>query len=420
LLTVFYQPLLRKSNMQPTALTVKQLNLYVRSLIEGDVRLSNVFVQGEISNFKNHYSSGHLYFSLKDNDAAIRCVMFRSYAGGVKFRIEDGIQVILRGKVSLYEKDGQYQFYAEEIYPCGAGDIALRFEQTKARLEKEGMFEAENKRPLPKFPKRIAVITSETGAAVQDILNIISRRWPLSQIIMCPVAVQGENAVPQMIDALERVYNISDIDVIIIGRGGGSAEDLWAFNDESLARKIYESPVPVISAVGHETDFTICDFVADLRAPTPSAAAELAVPDCKEIFISLDKYMSILKSSLSSKYNLSKAKLERCANSSYFKNPFEFLVNRRYLELDRNSEKLVSAVKNSVAKNKIRFSENVARLENLSPLKILSRGYASASKNGKTLKSIKDVSAGEDITLRLVDGTLECNVTNVFKGEENV
>lgn len=406
--------------MQPTALTVKQLNLYVRSLIEGDVRLSNVFVQGEISNFKNHYSSGHLYFSLKDNDAAIRCVMFRSYAGGVKFRIEDGIQVILRGKVSLYEKDGQYQFYAEEIYPCGAGDIALRFEQTKTKLEKEGMFEAENKRPLPKFPKRIAVITSQTGAAVQDILNIISRRWPLSQIIMCPVAVQGENAVPQMLDALERVYNLSDIDVIIIGRGGGSAEDLWAFNDESLARKIYESPVPVISAVGHETDFTICDFVADLRAPTPSAAAELAVPDCKEIFINLDKYMSILKSSLSSKYNLSKAKLERCANSSYFKNPFEFLVNRRYLELDRNAEKLESAVKNSVAKNKIRFSENVARLENLSPLKILSRGYASASKNGKTLKSIKDVSAGEDITLRLVDGTLECNVTNVFKGEENV
>ncbi len=406
--------------MQPTALTVKQLNLYVRSLIEGDVRLSNVLVQGEISNFKNHYSSGHLYFSLKDNDAAIRCVMFRSYAAGVKFRIEDGIQVILRGKVSLYEKDGQYQFYAEEIYPRGAGDIALQFEQTKARLEKEGMFDAENKRPLPKFPKRIAVITSETGAAVQDILNVLSRRWPLSQIIMCPVAVQGENAVPQMLDALERVYNISDIDVIIIGRGGGSAEDLWAFNDELLARKIYESPVPVISAVGHETDFTICDFVADLRAPTPSAAAELAVPDCKEILLNLDNYTSFLKNSLSSKYNLSKAKLERCANSAYFKNPFEFLVNRRYLELDRNSEKLESAVKDSVTKNKIRFSENVARLENLSPLKILSRGYASASKNGKTLKSIKDVSAGEDITLRLIDGTLECNVTNVFKGEKNV
>jgi len=405
--------------MQINALTVKQLNLYVRSLIEGDVRLSNVLVQGEISNFKNHYSSGHLYFSLKDNDAAIRCVMFRSYASGVKFNIEDGMQVILRGKVSLYERDGQYQFYAEEIFPCGAGDIALRFEQTKAKLEKEGMFEPENKRPLPKFPQKIAVITSETGAAVQDILNILSRRWALSEIIMCPVAVQGENAVPQMLDTLERVYALGNVDVIIIGRGGGSVEDLWAFNDESLARKIYESPVPVISAVGHETDFTICDFVADMRAPTPSAAAELAVPDCKEIILNLDKYSTLLMNLLSSKYNLSKARLERCINSSYFKNPLEFLVNRRFLELDRAFEKLDSALDDKLMKNKLKFSENVARLEALSPLKILSRGYAAVESKGKALKSVCEVEVGDDITLKLSDGILKCNVTNVNKENEN-
>ncbi len=404
--------------MQAKALTVKQLNLYVRSLIEGDVRLSNVLVQGEISNFKNHYASGHLYFSLKDNDASIRCVMFRSFAGSVKFRIEDGMQVILRGKVSLYEKDGQYQFYAEEIYPCGVGDIALQFEQTKAKLEEEGLFNPENKRPLPKFPKRIAVVTSATGAAVQDVLNILSRRWSLSEIVMCPVSVQGENAVPEMLDALERVYTLGNVDVIIIGRGGGSAEDLWAFNNEALARKIYESPVPVISAVGHETDFTICDFIADLRAPTPSAAAELAVPDCKEVMSLLEKYNIHLKNSLIAKYNISKARLEKCAKSSFYNNPIEFLINRRFIEIDRMSEKLNSALSGNMLKNKMRFFEDVARLEALSPLKILSRGYAAVVKDGKTVRSVRTVSAGDDITLRLSDGSINCNITNVQMGEK--
>ena len=312
--------------MLKSALTVRQLNLYVRSLIEGDARLSNVLVSGELSNFKNHYASGHLYFTLKDREASIRCVMFRSFAERIKFKPLDGLKVVLRGRVSIYEKDGQYQFYAEEMLPEGVGDIALGFEQVKAKLETEGLFDQSTKRPLPKFPKRIAVVTSDTGAAVKDIMNILSRRWSLAEIVLCSVAVQGEQAVPEMLSALDRLYSLSGIDVIIIGRGGGSAEDLWAFNSEQLARKIYESPVPVISAVGHETDFTICDFVADLRAPTPSAAAELAVPNINEISSKLNRYENSLKSFLENKYQFSFARLEALLNAFCMKNPTDFIV----------------------------------------------------------------------------------------------
>lgn len=401
--------------MQTSALTVKQLNLYVRSLIEGDFRLSNVLVQGEISNFKNHYSSGHLYFSLKDNDAAIRCVMFRSYANGVKFRAQDGMQVILRGKVSLYEKDGQYQFYAEEMYPVGVGDIALQFEQIKEKLQKEGLFDAENKRPLPKFPKSIAVVTSDTGAAVQDILNILSRRWKAAEIVLCPVSVQGENAVPEMVDALDRIYALSCVDVIIIGRGGGSTEDLWAFNSEILARKIYESPIPVISAVGHETDFTICDFVADLRAPTPSAAAELAVSEKEEFVSKINKYETYLKNSLLAKYNLCKTRFEKCSDSPILRNPVDSIIGTKHLELDLFCDRLNSNVIKNLEKNKSLFAKNVAKLEVLSPLKVLSRGYAAVLKDGKNLNSVTSVSVGDNLSLRMNDGTLYCKVENILK-----
>ncbi|MBQ2236593.1 MAG: exodeoxyribonuclease VII large subunit, partial [Clostridia bacterium] len=278
--------------MERSVLSVKQLNMYVKSLIEGDARLAFVSIKGEISNFKNHFSSGHFYFTLKDNDAAIRCVMFRAYASAVKFRPEDGMEVILTGRVSIYERDGQYQFYAEEMHNAGQGDISVQFEQIKKKLAEEGLFDEESKRPIPKFPENIAVVTSNTGAAVQDIMNILSRRYPLARVIMCPVAVQGELAAPDMVNTLERIYALNNADLIIIGRGGGSIEDLWAFNSEALARKIYESPIPVISAVGHETDFTICDFVADLRAPTPSAAAELAVPNSAELKNKIEKLQS--------------------------------------------------------------------------------------------------------------------------------
>lgn len=392
-----------------TTLSVKQLNLFVKSLIEGDVRLNNVYVTGEISNFKNHYQSGHFYFTLKDNDAQIRCVMFRAYASRVPFAVRDGLKVVLRGRVSLYEKDGQYQFYAEEMHEQGLGDISLQFQQIKEKLEKEGLFAEENKRPIPVFPRRIAVITSDTGAAVQDILNITARRYPLCEIMLCPVAVQGENAVPSMIDALERVYALSNCDTIIIGRGGGSIEDLWAFNSEALARKIYESPIPVISAVGHETDFTICDFVADLRAPTPSAAAELSVPDKNELLNKIDKRKAFLKSQLLLKYNLSKAKYDSLVNKSKLSRPFD-ITECKGEELDKLFERSVLAFESLLSREKTRYSNSVAKLDALSPLKVLSRGYAIPQKSGKTIKSVCEIDNGDEFTLILNDGNVTCTV----------
>ena len=398
--------------MPDNVISVKQLNLYVRSLLEGDVRLANVTVLGEISNFKNHYSSGHWYFTLKDNDANIRCVMFKTNALRVKFAVADGLQVIIRGRVSLYEKDGQYQFYAEEMMAAGIGDISLKFEQTKEKLEKEGLFDPSSKRPIPKFPKRIAVVTSETGAAVRDILNILSRRWPLAEVVMCPVSVQGELAVPEILNALERLYRLNNIDIIIIGRGGGSIEDLWAFNDEKLARAIYESPFPVISAVGHETDFTICDFVADLRAPTPSAAAELAVPDIAEVTAKIDKYCLYLKNRLISAYNLSEARLSALTENLYFKKPIEMFIDKRYELLDRTFENLKNEISQFNKDKENIFINLVARLDNLSPLKTLSRGFATVKSQDKTVKSINDIKEGELINIKFIDGEACCKVKN--------
>ena len=401
--------------MEPRALTVKQLNFYVKSLIEGDPRLTCVCITGEISNLKNHYGSGHIYFTLKDNDAAIRCVMFRSFASRIKFAPEDGLQVILKGRVSIYEKDGQYQFYAEEMTAAGIGDITLKFEQTKAKLEAEGLFDPDTKRELPEFPKKIAVITSGTGAAVQDIINILSRRWPLSTVVMCPVSVQGEQAVPDMLNALVRLYELPCIDLAIIGRGGGSIEDLWAFNSEELARKIYESPFPVISAVGHETDFTICDFVADLRAPTPSAAAELAVPDRFEFEAGLNKYANHLKTLLQGKYNYSKAKLTACENSFYFKNPYEALINRNSESVDRLYDRLFGVVNNSLREKEYQLAKQVGKLDALSPLKTISRGFAAVKQDGKVVASVENLNENDLIEINFADGSAECEVKSVEK-----
>ena len=399
------------------AVTVKQLNLFVKSIIEGEPRLNDVYVIGEISNFKNHYASGHLYFTLKDNDASIRCVMFKGYASRLKFSVSDGLEVIVRGRVSLYEKDGQYQFYAEEMYPDGLGDISLQFEQIKERLTKEGLFDSQNKRPLPEFPKSIAVVTSETGAAVRDILNILSRRYPITEIVLCPVSVQGENAVPEMLDALERVYSLSRCDLIIIGRGGGSIEDLWAFNSEALARKIFESPIPVISAVGHETDFTICDFVADLRAPTPSAAAELAVPDISDINKRLLSCNRSLKSALQDKLNYLKLRFAAVENSPYLKTPQRSLIYSRRQNVDILTDNLINRYNNVLSHYSLRLKQSIASLDALSPLKVLSRGYSVAEINGKVLKSVKNANIGDELTLKLSDGSLICTVDS--KGDNN-
>jgi exodeoxyribonuclease VII large subunit len=295
------------------------------------------------------------------------------------------------------------------MHEQGLGDISLQFQQIKERLAKEGLFDEENKRPLPRFPKRIAVITSDTGAAVQDILNITARRFPLCEIMLCPVAVQGENAVPSMLDALERVYALSNCDAIIIGRGGGSIEDLWAFNSEILARKIYESPIPVISAVGHETDFTICDFVADLRAPTPSAAAELVVPDINEIYSFLNKRGDTLKNALLSKYNLNKAKYQSICEKPIFAKP-EKLIQQREEQLDYLTEKLVIVFAATLKNQQSRLSNAASKLDALSPLKVLARGYSIAEIDNKPITSINDAEKGDKLTLKLNDGKLVCTV----------
>ena len=398
------------SKMETSLLSVKQLNTYVRSVIEGDVRLANITVCGEISNFKNHYSSGHLYFTLKDAEASIRCVMFRTNAVKMKFTPEDGLNVVLKGRVSLYEKDGQYQFYAEDMLLAGVGDLSLQFEQTKQKLEKEGLFDPSSKRSLPKFPQKIAVITSPTGAAVQDIMNILTRRWPLTTIVLCPVSVQGELAVKEMIDTLDRVYNADFADVIIIGRGGGSAEDLSAFNSEQLARKIYESPIPVISAVGHETDFTICDFIADLRAPTPSAAAELAVPDRNEIIKTIEKYNSQLKTLLNYNFNLKKSRLDILNSAPVFKKPLDTIINTRLEATDKYFDKLLSSIKEKINNCNLAVVKNASQLDGLSPLKTLARGFASVEKNGKSVIKSTDLDKGDIIKVRFADGVSVCEV----------
>ncbi len=325
------------------------------------------------------------------------------------------MKVLLKGRVSLYEKDGQYQFYAEEMLEDGIGDITRKFNEIKDKLSKEGLFDTSSKRPIPKFPKRIAVITSDTGAAVEDILNILSRRWKTSEIIMCPVAVQGKSAVPEICSALERLYCLSDIDVIIIGRGGGSIEDLWAFNEEALARKIYESPIPVISAVGHETDFTICDFVSDLRAPTPSAAAELATPDGAEIYSLLLRYENILKANLISRLNFYKMRLEKSLASLYLRQPQDVIINNRAERLDILTDRLNSALNTKISALNQQLNANVLRLDALSPLKVLSRGFTSVTKDGKTVASVDQISENDLIDLKFADGNANCTINRVTK-----
>ncbi len=403
--------------MISNAITVRQLNLYVKGLIEGDENLAYIAVLGEISNFKNHFQSGHWYFTLKDKDASVRCVMFKASNQKIKFFPKDGEAVVLLGRVSLYEKDGQYQFYAEQMLKQGEGDIASNFNLIKGKLEKEGLFDVSTKRPIPKFPKKIAVVTSEGGAALQDILSITARRYPICEILVCPVLVQGELAAKDMIKTLNKLYELDDVDLIIIGRGGGSAEDLEQYNDEFLARKIYESPVPVISAVGHETDFTICDFVSDLRAPTPSAAAELAVPDTQELLSHIYKLKSILSANLSSSYENSKLKFEKL--SLIQKNSFAIITDAHENKVQNLKSRMSNAINRLYSENANKFSNAVTSLDALSPLKVMTRGYASVTHDGELLKSVDNILAGENLTVRLIDGSVYCSVTSVSKEKHN-
>lgn len=398
--------------MPINTITVSQLNKYVKSLIENDTRLSFLNVSGEISNFKNHFSSGHWYFTLKDKEASIRCVMFKSAASRVKFDVLDGLAVVIKGRVSIYEKDGQYQFYAEEMHPLGEGDLALQFKQIKEKLEAEGLFDTTTKRPLVKFPKKIAVITSDTGAAVKDILNILNTRYPVAQIIMCPCLVQGDMAARNMIDVLDRVYSLEGIDTVIIGRGGGSAEDLHCFNDEALARKLYESPFPVISAVGHETDFTICDFVADIRASTPSHAAELAVPDCAELKKRVNLIEGTLKSRVIGKYNLHLSQLELLKSRVSLSN-LENLFQKHQLDIDRLTDKMADTLKVKFADADIAVISLASRIDALSPLKVMSRGFSIINKGDKIINQVEQLKKGDNIKVNVSNGDIDCTVLSV-------
>lgn len=384
-------------------LTVTQLNIYVKSLLESNQNLSDIYISGEISNFTNHYKSGHLYMSIKDETGVIKAVMFRQYASKLQFAPKDGMKVIVRGRVSLYERDGTYQLYIVAMKQSGLGELQLKYEQLKEKLLKEGMFSPEFKKPLPTIPSKVAVITSPTGAAVQDILNILKRRFPSVTVVMCPVQVQGEFAAPQLIEAVNEVNRKKCADVIIIGRGGGSIEDLWAFNDENLARAIFASKIPVISAVGHETDFTICDYVADKRAPTPSAAAELAVPDRSELKIRIDRYRVNLRTALKRNYQQNLLKLQSIMNKQCMKNPL-FYITLKGQTVDLLENRLNKAYEKTLSKNNAEFLKIASKLNSLSPTNVLLRGYSVVYKDSKIISSKDDLAIGDRVEINFSDG----------------
>lgn len=391
------------------ALSVTQLNEYLKMVIEGDRVLSNVFVRGEISNFKL-YSSGHAYFTLKDNAGQLKSVMFRSYFSRLAFMPEDGMRVIAHGRVSVYESSGQYQLYVDDLQPDGAGSLAMRFEQLKRKLAAEGLFDEARKRPLPPMPKRIGVITSPSGAAVHDIINVLGRRFPAAEMILYPSEVQGAQAPAQLISGVEFFSMTGLVDVIILGRGGGSAEDLWAFNDEYLARAVASCSVPVISAVGHESDFTICDFVADRRAPTPSAAAEIAVPDMGEILRGLASMKIGLQTSMQKRITQERRILGQVTASRVFTRPEQMLDHFR-MRLDEREADLNRAIEQTLLQRKQSTASMAGKLQALNPLSILSRGYATVSRDGASITSVKQINDNDTLDIRMADGSVRATVS---------
>lgn len=400
--------------MQNTlVLSVSQLNRYIKMNFDADENLANIFISGEISNFTNHYRTGHLYFTLKDDSAAVRAVMFNSSAKRLKFMPEDGMKVIARGRVSVYEASGQYQLYVDDMQPDGVGALNLAYEQLKEKLQKEGLFSEFHKKPLPLYPEKVGVITSPTGAAVRDIINVLGRRFPYAEIVFCPVLVQGDGAHLQLIDAVNLFNSERAADVIIIGRGGGSIEDLWEFNDEGLARAVYNSEIPVISAVGHETDFTICDFVADMRAPTPSAAAELAVPDANELQYALSALKNRMFLNVSSGIADRRSRLEYLTSKGALKSPDEMLSNRSQ-RLDTAFSKMLSSYENRIGGKKVEFISAATALSKLDPMSVLMRGFAFVSdKNGKNVYSSQALAKGDKINVRFHDGSAVCEVKEI-------
>lgn len=398
-------------NENPT-LTVSELNEYARRLLAGDPLLRSVEVSGEISGYKHHYS-GHRYFSLKDDSARVQCVMFRQNAIGLDFTPEDGMRVIARGSASLFVRDGSYQLYVNSMRKAGQGDLFARFEALKKKLQAEGLFDPARKREIPLLPRTIGVATSETGAAIRDIIQVARRRNPNVGIVVAPCAVQGESAAGEIVRAIERLNRFGGCDVLLVGRGGGSMEDLWAFNEEIVARAIAASRTPVISCVGHEIDFTIADFVADLRAPTPSAAAELAVPVLTELRASLDNAVNRMAQALDAGQRLRRLKLERICAASVLQRPVDVMITPRQLMLDQADTRLRKALPLFQDKARTRFERASASLRALNPNAVLDRGYAILTDERGILKRAKDAEMGQRVAIHMADGTLGAEIRSI-------
>lgn len=397
--------------LPPEPKSITEINGYIKSLIEEEALLQDVYAVGEISNFKNHYATGHFYLTLKDENSEIRAIMFRSYANKIKFKPQDGMRVIVHGRIGVYAQAGSYQLYIDSMQPDGVGDLHLAYEQLKAKLNGEGLFDEAHKKDLPAFPRAIGIITSSTGAAVRDIIKVASRRYPLSKLVLFPSLVQGSEAPAELVKGIEYFNIMNSVDVIIIGRGGGSIEDLWAFNDEGLARAVFKSSIPVISAVGHEIDFTICDFVADVRAATPSHAAELATPDISEIIYRLNSFQERSLDAIKDNISSYRAILDSLSSSHVFTKPLTML-DVPNLRLANLTEKLTSSVTDSLGEKKERFISVNSKLAALNPMAVLSRGYGAVfDEKSKVIKSINDISENDKITVKLSDGDVLATVT---------
>ena len=400
-------------------LSVSELNARIKGLIESDPVLGSVYVRGELSNYKV-YPSGHHYFTLKDAESSLRCVMFRSAASKLRFRPESGMRVTAWGRVAVYPRDGAYQLYCEGLMPEGAGDLQVAYEQLKAKLADEGLFDPAHKKPIPRYPERIAVITSSAGAAVHDIIRVLRKRWPVAKVVLLPVRVQGVEAPPEIAGALRYANKYRVADVIITGRGGGSIEDLWAFNDERVARAIYASELPVISAVGHEPDVTIADFVADLRAATPSNAAELVAPDMSELRDTLRSAAARLDQAVDRGLSQRRAALTELSSRRVMQSPTGFIDQRR-LELDSIRLRLDAAATGRLNRERQEFARLAAKLDALSPLKVLGRGYSIAlDAEGRAVREAAQLKAGDKLDLRLSRGGAKCLVESVYGGEDDV
>lgn len=395
-------------------LSVSDTNKYIKQLISGDPILSGLYVRGEISNLKCHHS-GHIYFTVKDESSLLKCVMFRSSAISLRFSPENGMKVIMKGYVSIFERDGQYQLYVEDMQPDGTGALHMAFEQLKKKLEAEGLFDARYKKEIPYLPKSICVVTSATGAVIRDIINVLDRRFGSYNLKLYPVAVQGELAARQIARAVKKINEAGCADVIILARGGGSLEELWAFNEEIVARSVFNSDIPVISAIGHETDFTITDFVADLRAPTPSAAAEMVLPEKSLLYRRIDNIRTRLSGSIRKMVGIKRKSYEVLKNSRVLKHPYERIYQER-MRIDLLNKYMIKSVRANIADNKSALAVLIGKLDVLSPLTVLARGYGIVRKDSADIiKSVDVLNDGDRLEIKLVDGKVFCTVNSIEK-----